>query len=77
LSTLRGAIALLVGILVCTGLVVPFVLVINRTDWGVAMLLLAPLLVFVLLRISRRLECWARNEASSLPPDPDFPDDAQ
>lgn len=71
----RKAIALLGGILLAALVVTPFALAINRYDWGVGLLLAAPLIVWVLLRVGRALERWARNEADTLPPDPDYPDD--
>lgn len=75
MNTPRHAIALLAGIAVCVLAVTPFALAINRFDWGVGLLLVAPLLVWVLLRIGKALERWARNESGKPPPDPDFPDD--
>ncbi|MCB1676741.1 MAG: hypothetical protein KDI01_10645 [Halioglobus sp.] len=70
----RCAAALILGLLLCAATVIPFVLAINRFDWGVGLLLAAPLLVWVLLRSSRALERWARNERGGDAPDPDFPD---
>jgi hypothetical protein len=71
----RKAVALVAGIGLCLLLVTPFALAINRFDWGVALLLVAPLMVWLLLRIGKALERWARNEPDTPPPDPDFPDD--
>jgi hypothetical protein len=75
MSRYRLAIALVLGLLVCAALVIPFVLAINSFDWGVGLLLVAPALVWVLMRIGKKLEDWARNVTGELPPDPDFPDD--
>ncbi|WP_440994982.1 hypothetical protein [Arhodomonas sp. SL1] len=33
--------------------------VIHRHDWGVAAILVAPVIVYGLLRLARRLEAWA------------------
>ena len=71
----RKFLALLLGVVLCILAVTPFALAINRFDWGVSLLLVAPLLVWLLLRAGRALERWANNEGRSLPPDPDFPDD--
>ena len=74
-KTLRQAIALLAGIGLCALVVTPFALAINRFDWGVGLLLVAPLMVWLLLRAGKALERWARNEPDTPPVDPDFPDD--
>jgi len=76
MSRFRLVFALLLGLMICAALVIPFALAINRYDWGVALLLVAPIFVWVLMRIGRRLEDWARNTTSDPPPDPDYPDDA-
>jgi uncharacterized membrane protein len=68
--------ALIAGIVLCVLAVTPFALAINRFDWGVGLLLVAPVLVWLLLRIGRRLERWSRNEADIPPPDPDYPEDS-
>ena len=34
--------------------------VINNHDWGVAMMLLAPFVVWALIRMARRLDAWAQ-----------------
>jgi hypothetical protein len=75
MSRYRLAFALLLGLVICAGLVIPFVLAINSYDWGVGLLLVAPLLVWILMRIGKALEDWARNLTGESPPDPDFPDD--
>ncbi len=71
----RQALALVVGIAVCVLVITPFALAINRYDWGVGLLLVAPVLVWLLLRAGRRLERWSRNETDGPPPDPDYPED--
>jgi apolipoprotein N-acyltransferase len=71
----RKAIALMASVVLCILAVTPFALAINRFDWGVVLLLVAPLLVWLLLRAGRAMERWARNEDRSPPPDPDFPDE--
>lgn len=75
MSTLRPAIALVTGVVICILAITPFALAINRFDWGVVLLLVAPLIVWLLLRMGRALERWARNEPNIPPHDPDFPDD--
>jgi Ca2+/Na+ antiporter len=71
----RKLVSLLLGVLLCILAVTPFALAINRFDWGVGLLLVAPLFVWLSLRAGRALERWANNEHRSPPPDPDFPDD--
>ncbi|WP_041718034.1 hypothetical protein ACN2MM_11350 [Alkalilimnicola ehrlichii MLHE-1] len=34
---------------------------INNHDWGVAMMLIVPLAVFLMIRLARRLDRWARD----------------
>ena len=75
MSSPRQALALVVGIAVCVLVITPFALAINRYDWGVGLLLVAPVLVWLLLRAGRRLERWSRNETDGPPPDPDYPED--
>tara|TARA_R110001592_G_scaffold232050_1_gene489326 strand:+ start:9378 stop:9578 length:201 start_codon:yes stop_codon:yes gene_type:complete len=64
------------GLVMCAVLVTPFVLAINSYDWGVGLMLLAPLLVWVLMRMGKKLEDWARNTTEKSSQDPDFPDDS-
>ncbi|MCB1700386.1 MAG: hypothetical protein H6985_11715 [Pseudomonadales bacterium] len=71
----RQAFALVVGIAVCVLVITPFALAINSFDWGVGLLLVAPVLVWLLLRAGRRLERWSRNESDRPAPDPDYPED--
>ena len=75
MSSARQALALVVGIAVCVLVITPFALAINRYDWGVGLLLVAPVLVWLLLRAGRRLERWSRNETDGPTPDPDYPED--
>ena len=76
-TPLRKTIALVAGIGICTLLITPFALAINRFDWGVGLLLVAPFYIWLLLWIAKALERWARNEPKSAPLDPDFPDDEE
>lgn len=64
------------GVVLCVVVVTPFVLAINRFDWGVALLLVAPLVTWLLLRLGRSLERWASGTRGAVPVDPDFPDDS-
>lgn len=41
-------------------LVLPLVWLINNRDWGVALMLIMPAVVYGLMRLGRRLEHWAR-----------------
>ncbi|NWN81956.1 MAG: hypothetical protein HLX48_03020 [Halomonas sp.] len=49
--------------LVAVALVLPLVWLINNRDWGVGLILLAPVLVYGLMRLGRALEGWARASA--------------
>ncbi|WP_027960653.1 hypothetical protein [Halomonas halodenitrificans] len=49
--------------LVAVALVLPLVWLINNRDWGVGLMLLAPLVVYGLMRLGRALEGWARASA--------------
>ncbi|MGD9661947.1 MAG: hypothetical protein AB7U63_11780 [Porticoccaceae bacterium] len=74
-TNVRLAVALALALLLCAATIIPFVLAINHFDWGVGLLLVAPLLVWVLMRSCRALERWGRRDShSSVPVDPDFPD---
>jgi hypothetical protein len=60
-SRLYLAVAVWLG---CTFLIVlPLVWLINSRDWGVALMLIMPLVVYGLMRLARRLERWARAPA--------------
>ena len=76
MSKRQQVMAVAAGIIVGLVTVVPFVLAINRFDWGVGMLLLAPLLVWLLMRAANALERWASDERKTPPVDPDYPDSA-
>ncbi|MEZ5491000.1 MAG: hypothetical protein R3F50_11875 [Gammaproteobacteria bacterium] len=76
MSKARQSFAIAIGIAICVLTVTPFALAINRFDWGVGLLLVAPLLVWLLLRMGRRLERWSRDETDIPLPDPDYPEDS-
>lgn len=71
----RKTLALLVGLLLTALMVSAFALAINRYDWGVALILLAPLLVWLVLQMGKGLERWANDRASPGGSDPDYPDE--
>lgn len=73
----RHIIAWSFGISFCVITTIPFILSINHFDWGVSLLVLAPLLVWSLLRVIRALECWAQSGGNSTSVDPDFPDEVE
>lgn len=54
--------------LVAVALMLPMVWLINNRDWGVGLMLLAPLVVYGLMRLGRALEGWARASAPPTPP---------
>ncbi|MGP5307360.1 hypothetical protein [Vreelandella alkaliphila] len=56
---LRLVVAISLWSLVALGIVVPLVWLINNRDWGVALMLLVPFIVYGLMRLGRLLEAWA------------------
>lgn len=72
----REAVALIAGVTLCILTVTPFVLVVNTFDWGVSLMIIAPVFVWLLMWIGKRLERWAHNEDTAPLTDPDYPDDA-
>ncbi len=77
MSRSRRALAVSLGIFLCLAVVIPLALAINRFDWGVGLILLAPLLIWGLIRSGRALDGWSRNARRTPPVDPDFPDDEE
>jgi len=61
----RPILAITLWCLVAVAVVLPLVWLINNRDWGIGLMLLAPLVVYGLMRLGRALEAWAR--ASSTP----------
>lgn len=74
-TSYRKVIALLAGVALCVVVVTLFALAINRFDWGVGLMLVAPLVTWLLLRMGKSLERWANGATAAAPVDPDFPDD--
>jgi len=58
---LRLICAVALWCLVAVALVLPLVWLINTRDWGIGLMLLAPLVVYGLMRLARALESWARS----------------
>lgn len=56
----RLLLAVMVWSLAAVVVVLPLVWLINNRDWGVALMLLVPFVVYGLLRLGRALEGWAR-----------------
>ncbi|MBL1267290.1 MAG: hypothetical protein COA87_005960 [Halomonas sp.] len=56
---LRLVVAISLWSLVALGIVVPLVWLINNRDWGVALMLLVPFIIYGLMRLGRLLEGWA------------------
>lgn len=56
----RAVIAILIGAVIFLAVVVPVAWVINNKDWGVAMIFLAPFIVYGLMVLARRLDDWVR-----------------
>ncbi|MDI5987191.1 hypothetical protein QLQ85_20600 [Halomonas sp. M4R5S39] len=61
----RLVLAVTAWCLAAVAVVVPLVWLINNRDWGVALMLLTPFVVYALLRLGRALEGWA---VAGLPP---------
>jgi hypothetical protein len=62
----RASIAVVIGLLVALAVIAPLAWLINTRDWGVALMLLVPFIVFGLIRLARALARWAD-------PPPDMP----
>lgn len=73
----REAVALVAGVILCIVCVIPFVLAINHFDWGVGLVFVSPVFVWLLLWLGKKLERWGKNEPDALPADPDYPDDEE
>lgn len=55
----RPLIALLAGLALALAVMLPLIWFINTTDWGIALMLLAPFAVYGLIRCGLRLADWA------------------
>ena len=55
----RPAIAVVLGLAIALVVIVPIVWLINTRDWGVALMLLVPFVVYGLMRLARALARWA------------------
>jgi hypothetical protein len=62
----RPAIAVVIGLLVALAVIAPLAWLINTRDWGVALMLLVPFIVYGLIRLGQVLARWAN-------PPPDMP----
>ncbi|SFU52203.1 hypothetical protein [Halomonas korlensis] len=56
----RLLLAMMAWCLAAVAVMLPLVWLINNRDWGVALMLLVPFVVYGLLRLGRILEGWAR-----------------
>lgn len=59
MSRMRLVVAIILWSLVALGVIVPLVWLINNRDWGVALMVLVPFIVYGLMRLGRLLETWA------------------
>jgi hypothetical protein len=55
----RASIAVVIGLLVALAVIAPLAWLINTRDWGVALMLLVPFIVYGLIRLARSLARWA------------------
>jgi hypothetical protein len=58
----RLVLAALVAIAAFVVGIVPIAWAINTTDWGVALMLLVPFIVYALMRLARALEEWVNQD---------------
>ena len=73
----RPALAMAAGLLVALAVIAPLAWLVHTRDWGVALILLAPFVIYGLMRLGRTLADWADTPppSSDLPaPGPDEPD---
>ncbi|QFU00199.1 hypothetical protein FIU83_00905 [Halomonas sp. THAF5a] len=56
----RFVLAVAAWCLAAVAVVLPLAWLINTRDWGIALMLLVPVVVYGLLRLGRVLEGWAR-----------------
>lgn len=66
----RLILALAAWCLTTVAVMLPLLWLLNNRDWGVALMLLAPFVIYALMRLGRTLETWAR----ATPPPPLTPD---
>lgn len=59
MHTSRAVIAVVIGLAVAAAVVVPLAWLIHTRDWGVALMLLVPFVVYALIRLARVLAEWA------------------
>lgn len=59
MSRQRPAIALLLGLTAAVAVLAPLAWLINTHDWGILLMFVAPLAVWGLIRLGRRLADWA------------------
>ncbi|WP_017431242.1 hypothetical protein [Vreelandella jeotgali] len=59
-NRVRLCLALVAWLACAVAIVLPLVWLINNRDWGVALMLIMPVVVYALMRLARRLESWAK-----------------
>ncbi|MDX5333904.1 MAG: hypothetical protein LPK58_07635 [Gammaproteobacteria bacterium] len=55
----RPALAIIAGLLVALAVIAPLAWLVHTRDWGVALILLAPFVIYGLMRLARTLADWA------------------
>lgn len=58
----RALLAVATWLLVAVLVLLPVAWLIHHRDWGIALMLLVPFMVYGLLRLGGALEAWARRE---------------
>lgn len=55
----RPVLAVIIGLLVALAVIAPLAWLVHTRDWGVALILLAPFIIYGLMRLARTLADWA------------------
>ncbi|MCG6656889.1 hypothetical protein HOP52_03730 [Halomonas campisalis] len=65
----RPVMATLFGVIAAFVVLTPLIWLINTRDWGILLMLLAPVVIYALIHAGRRLAEWAQ------PPPPEPPEE--
>ncbi|MBD3618207.1 MAG: hypothetical protein HUJ28_01875 [Chromatiales bacterium] len=69
MGSTRPALAITAGLLVALAVIAPLAWLVHTRDWGVTLILLAPFVIYGLMRLGRALADWA----DTPPPSSDLP----
>ncbi len=59
MSRARLIVAVAVWFIAAIAVILPLVWLINNRDWGIGLMLLAPIIIYLLVRFGRLLAAWA------------------